>query len=77
LTVDRALQSLPAAARAMFSFSPRAFRATIEREALDPPHDKLDQPLGQDCDAARFRPFDECLAILALNNHESVIVPEL
>jgi hypothetical protein len=29
LTVDRALQSLPAAAGAMFSFSPKAFRATI------------------------------------------------
>jgi hypothetical protein len=41
--VDRALHSLPAVEGAMFSFSPKAFGATIaiERGALDPPDDTL------------------------------------
>jgi hypothetical protein len=79
LTVECALQSLPAEVGAMFSFSPKAFGATIaiERSALDPLHDTLDQPLGQDRDAARFRPFDQRLVASALIDHESVVVSVL
>jgi hypothetical protein len=49
----------------------------IEREALDPADEYRGQPLGQDRDAARFRPLNECLVASALIHHESIVVPVL